>query len=148
MTQLYEVALQKVTGAAAGPIVTLLVGATARPDLRELGIFVSSAPATGPTIGVGRPAAVGAGAATGSLGQSTDVNDPAAACTLVSSFATTQPTAPAIFTRRISLPNVIGAGVVWTWEPQAFNVGPAGNLVVWQASALAVTYDVYMKWEE
>src|SRR5690349_13165449 len=148
MTQLYEVGLQKTTAAAAGPIFTLLTGSAARPDIREIGIFVSSAPASGPTVGIGRPAAAGAGTATGSLGQATDVNDPAATCTLVSSFATTQPTAPSIFMRRISLPNTIGAGVVWTFDRQDLNIGPSANFVIWQASALAVTYDVYVKWEE
>lgn len=148
MTQLYEIALQKVTGAAAGPIVTLTSGSAARPDIREIAIFVSSAPATGPTVGVGRPAAQGTGAATGTLGQATDINDPAATCTLVTSYATTQPTAPTAFMRRISLPNSIGAGVIWTYDRQDLNMSPSTSFVVWQISALAVTYDVYIKWEE
>lgn len=148
MTQLYEAALQKVTGAAAGPIATLLTTAGSRPDIREIGIFVSSAPATGPTIGVGRPAAIGTGVATGVLGQATDHADLAAVCTLTSSFATTQPTAPSNFMRRISLPNAIGAGIIWTWEINGLNVPASGNFVIWQASALAVTYDVYVRWEE
>jgi hypothetical protein len=146
MTQLYEAGVTKTTAAAAGPIVTLLAGAASRPDIREIGIFVSSAVAA--TIGIGRPAAVGAGAATGTLGQATDQADPVSTCTLTTSFATTQPTAPTNFMRRMGLPGTIGAGIVWVWEPQAFNIPASGNLVIWQISALAVTFDLYVKWEE
>jgi hypothetical protein len=148
VTQLYEIAQQKTTTAAAGPIFTLTAPSTARPDLRELGIFVSSAPATGPTFGIGRPAANGSGGATGVVGQATDANDPVSTVTMVSSFATTQPTAPTNFFRRISVPPTIGAGVIWTWEPQALNIAASGSFVIWQISALAVTWDVYARWEE
>lgn len=148
MTQLYMAGVQKVTGAAAGPIATLVAPSTTRPDIREIGIFVASAPATGPTVGFGRPAAVGAGAATGALGQATEPADPAALCTLAASFATTQPTAPAVPMARITLPPSIGAGMVWTFDPNTMAVAQSGNLVLWQFSALAVTYEVYMKWEE
>ncbi len=148
MTQLYMAAVQKVTGAAAGPIATLVAASTSRPDIREIGVFVSSVPASGPTIGIGRPAAVGAGAATGALGQATEPADPAALCTLAASFATTQPTAPSVPMARLSLPPAIGAGMVWTFDPNTLAVAQSGNLVLWQFTALAVTYDVYVKWEE
>lgn len=148
MTQLYSVGLQKVTGAAAGPIATFLAGSATRPDIREIGVFVASAPATGPTVGLGRPAAAGAGAATGSLGQALDPADPAATSTWVTSFATTQPTAPTVFFNRMTMPNVIGAGMVWTFGINELAVAASGNLVLWQVSALAVTYEVYIKFEE
>jgi hypothetical protein len=147
MTQLYEAALQKVSGAAAGTVVTLLSGAAARPDVREIGIFVSSAPATGPTLGLGRPAAVGVTTSGAVLGQATDVNDPAATCSLVPTW-TTAPTSPTIFMRRISLPASIGAGIIWTFDRQDLNIGPSGNLVIYQTTAVATTYDIYVKWEE
>jgi hypothetical protein len=148
MTQMYEVGLQKVTSAAAGPIVTLVAPSTSRPDIREIGVFMSSTPASGPTIGLGRPAAVGSGTLTGSLGQATEPADPAATCTLVSSFGTSQPTAPSIFMRRLSLPASVGAGIIWTWDRNMLAVAQSGNLVLWQLTALAVTYDVYWVWEE
>lgn len=147
MTQLYEAGLQRTTAAAAGPIITFLASSSSRPDIREIGVFVSSAPATGPTIGIGRPAAVGATASGAVLGQATDVSDPAATCSLVPTW-TTAPTSPSVFFRRLSLPNTIGAGIIWTFDRQDLNVPVSGNLVIWQASALAVTYDFYIKWEE
>jgi hypothetical protein len=145
MTQLYEAGIQRITSAAAGPIATLVSSSTSRPDIREIGVFLTSAVA--PTIGVGRPAAAGVTPTMTPLGQATDVNDPASTCALVTTFGTA-PTAPTIFMRRITLPAVIGAGVIWTWEPQAFNVATSGNVVIWQLTTAAVTYDLYVKWEE
>jgi hypothetical protein len=146
VTQLYEAAVQKTTTAAAGAIVSLLAGASSRPDIREIGIFMSSAPTTGPTIGIGRPANAGT-ASTNTLGQATDINDPASTCNLSSAYSAA-PTAPAVFMRRITLPNTIGAGVIWTFDRQDLNIAPSGAFIIWQTSALAVTYDVYVKWEE
>lgn len=145
--QLYEVGLSKTTTAAAGPILTLLTSSTARPDIREIGIFIAPTAAAA-QIGIGRPAAAGTGTATGTLGQATDSGDPAATCTLVSSFATTQPTAPANFLRRADLPATVGAGIIWSWPPNSFNVPVSSNLVIWQISAAIVTYDIYIQWEE
>lgn len=146
MTQLYEAGVTKTTGAAAGPIATLLGPSSLRLDIREIGIFVSSAVAS--TIGIGRPAAVGAGAATGTLGQALDLADGASLSTLTTSFATTQPTAPTNFMRRLSLPATVGAGVAWIWEPMALKLAASGNLVIWQISTAAVTFDLYVKWAE
>lgn len=142
----YEVGLQKTTGAAAGPIVTLVTAAGSRAVIREIGIFATTAVAS--DIGIGRPAAVGAGAATGTLGQALDSADVAAVTTLATSFATTQPTAPTNVFRRFQLPATIGAGVVFVWEPQEFILPISANLVIWQFSAAAVTFDAYVKWAE
>jgi len=146
VSHLYEVGLSKTTGAAAGPVVTLLTASSPRAEIREIGIFAVTAVAG--EVGLGRPAAAGAGAATGQLGQALDAADAAAASTLTTSFATTQPTAPAVPFRRIQLPGVIGAGVVWVWGQGELLVAVSSNLVVWQFSASAVTYDVYVKFVE
>ena len=142
----YEVGLTKTTTAAAGPITTLLTAAGSRAVIREIGIFATTAVAG--EVGIGRPAAVGTGAATGTLGQSLDSADVASLTTLVTSFATTQPTAPTNFFRRIQLHAVIGAGIVFVWEPQEFIVPISANLVIWQISTAIVTYDTYVKWAE
>jgi len=142
----YEVGLQKTTGAAAGPIVTILTASGSRAVLRELGVSATTAVAG--EIGIGKPAANGSGTATGQLGQAIDTADVASLTTLVTSFATTQPTAPTVPYRRFQLPAVIGAGIVWVWEPQEFVIPVSANFVVWQFSTAAVTYDVYAKWAE
>ena len=142
----YEIGLSKTTTAAAGPIVTLVTAAGSRAVIREIGIFATTAVAG--EVGVGRPAAAGAGTLTGTLGQALDSADTAAVTELTTSFGTTQPTAPASPFRRVQLPAVIGAGVVWVWEPQVFIVPISANLVIWQFSAAIVTYDVYVAWAE
>jgi hypothetical protein len=142
----YEVGLQKTTGAAAGPIVTLVTAAGSRAVIREIGVFATTAVAS--DIGLGRPAAVGAGTLTGTLGQSLDSADTAAVTELVTSFGTTQPTAPANVFWRIGLPAVAGSGMVFVYEPQEFVLPVSANLVIWQFSALAVTFDCYVKWAE
>lgn len=143
MSHLYEVAVTKTTGAAAGPVATLLTASAPRAEIREIGVFATTSVAG--EIGLGRPAAAGSGAATGSLAQALDAADSAAASTLVTSFATTQPTAPAIPFRHIQLPATAGAGVVWVWAPGELIVPVSANLVIWQFSAAAVNYAVYVK---
>jgi hypothetical protein len=149
VSHLYEVGLSKVTGAAAGPIVTILPG-TPRCEIREIGIFMSATAASAAEVGIGRPAAAGVGAATGSLGQALDANDAAAGTTLVTSFATTQPTFTGVPFRRIVLPVIVGAGIVWVWGQGEFicSSALAGQALVWQFSALAATYDTYVKFVE
>lgn len=146
MGNCYEVGLSKTTGTAAGPITTLLTPSGTRAVVREIGVFATTAVAG--EVGLGKPAANGSGAATGTLGQACDWADVAALTTLVTSFATTQPTAPTNFFRRIQLPAVIGAGIIWSWDRGEFIVPVSSNLVIWQLSAAAVTYDVYVKWFE
>lgn len=142
----YEVGLSKTTGAAAGPITTLVTASGSRAVVREIGVFATTAVAG--EIGIGRPAAAGSGTLTGTLGQALDSADVAALTTLVTSFGTSQPTAPTNFFRRCQLPAVIGAGIVWVWEPQEFVLPVSANLVIWQISTAAVTYDTYVKWAE
>jgi hypothetical protein len=146
VAHLYEVGLAKTTGAAAGPITTLVTAAGARAEIREIGVFQTTGVAG--EVGLGRPAAAGTGTLTGSLGQALDAADAASVTELVTSFGTLQPTAPTIPFRRIQLPGTVGAGVVWVWEPGALLVAVSAQLVVWQFSALAVGYDVYMKYVE
>lgn len=145
MPRIYEAGVQKTTGAAAGPIITVATG-TRRCSVLELGIFATTAVAG--EVGTGRPGNTPAGALTGTLVQAGDPADEAGTTTATTSWATTQPTAPSNPMRRIQLPAVIGAGIVWSWAPGDLLV-PASStttaLVVWQFSAAAVTYDVYVK---
>ncbi len=147
MTQLYEAGIQKTTGAAAGFIAAISAPSTARPDIREIWVTMASAPSAGPSIGLGRTGTVGTTPSGAVLGQATDVNDLAAVTTLVPSFSSS-PAAPSVPLRRISLPNAIGAGVGWVWDRQELNIPPSGQLILWQYTALAVTYDIWVKWEE
>jgi hypothetical protein len=146
---IYEGALSKATSAAAGFICTVVpgtLGAGIRiPEIREIGIFNATAVAT--EVGIGIPAAAGATPASAVTVQPLNQVDPAGHTTIVPSY-TTAPTAPSTFYRRAELQAVTGAGVIFTWLPGEFALwsGAAVNqVVIWQISASAVTYDVYVK---
>jgi hypothetical protein len=143
MAHLYECAVTKTTGAAAGPIATLVSAASPRAEIREIGVFLTTAVAA--EVGTGRPAAAGVGTLTGNLIQALDSADVAGVHTLTTAFGTSAPTAPAVPMKRIQLPAVIGAGVVWVYAPGELIVPISANFVVWQFSAAAVGFDVYMK---
>jgi len=149
-THLYEAAVQKVTGAAAGPIVSIVPAAIAAgvqpPEIVEIGIFNVSGVAA--ELGLGYPAAIGTGAPTGVTMQLSAPWLNTGDTTLVTSYATTQPTAPTTFMRRFMLQAVVGAGVIFTWPRNEWMLWAGAaipNPVLWQISALAVTYDVYVK---
>ena len=147
MARTYEAAVTKTTTAAAGPIATFVQPSGGRrSSVLELGIFVVTAVAG--EVGLGLPGNTPAGALTGTTVTPNDPSDETGTGVLVTSFATTQPTAPANFRRRVQLPAVIGAGIVWSWERgeveipvNTFNQG----LLLWQISSAIVTYDVYIR---
>lgn len=145
MARIYEAGVTKTTGAAAGPIITIATGSR-RASVLELGIFAVTAVAG--EVGIGRPANTPSGALTGTLVQAGDGADEAGTTTATTAWATTQPTAPTNPMRRIQLPAVIGAGIVWSWAPGELMVpasAAATAIVVWQFSSSAVAYDVYIK---
>jgi len=143
MARVYEAATTKTTGAAAGQILSITTG-TRRASILELGIFATTAVAG--EFGLGRATGTGA-TPTSVLVQAMDTADEAGTSNLTSYASGV--TAPSVFMRRIQLPAVIGAGVIWTWAPGEFTV-PASITtttapVIWQISTAAVTYDVYVK---
>ena len=147
---IYEAALPKTTGAAAGPIAvivppSLTAAAGDMPEIREMGIFNVSGVAA--EVGLGIPAAAGVTATTSMLVQPLNQLLPAGRTTLVT-VHTTPATAPANFTRRAEIQAVVGAGVIWTWAPGEWKLwagATVNQVVIWQLSALAVSFDVYCK---
>jgi hypothetical protein len=147
---IYEGAMTKTTGAAAAPFAEVIAAAIAAgkrlPEIREIGIFNVSGVAA--EIGIGRPAAIGITPATLTTVQATHSADVLAGNTTIAATWGTAPTAPATFMRRAQLQAVAGAGVIFTWLPGEFTMWSAaaiGTVVLWQISALAVTYDLYVK---
>jgi hypothetical protein len=139
----------KASGAAAGPIVQFRAAGAAR-DVRVFEIGIFSATAVAGEVGIGRPAALAVTPATpigpAASGQSFDNVTGAGAALLDTTWATA-PTAPAIPWRRYPIPASIGAGIVWQF-PTGIVVPAAGALVLWQYSALAVTYDFHLEFDE
>jgi hypothetical protein len=147
---IYEGAWTYTSGAAAhsiGEIIPATMAAGKRPpEIREMGIFNQSGVAA--QIGTGRPAAIGVTPATEVTVQAGDSIDVIAGNTVIAASWATPPTVPATFMRRADLQAVPGAGVIWTWLPGEFVLwsgSAVSTLVIWQISALAVTYDLYVK---
>jgi hypothetical protein len=147
---LYEVGWTYTSGALAhaiGEIIPATMAAGVRPpEIREIGVTNTSGVAA--EIGLGRPAAIGVTPATEVTVQATDSEDTIAGHTVVAGTWGTAPTLPGTFMRRFTLQSVIGAGVIWVWNPGEFRLwsGSAiSTLVLWQFGALAVTYDCYIK---
>jgi hypothetical protein len=147
---LYEVAVTKTTaGAAAGPIATI-VPATPGAGIR-LPIWVINNGGGVEEIALGIPAAAGTGAVTGKTVQPLNTADPAGHTQLATSFATTQPTAPANPFRQEMMQAVAGYKVPWIWGMAAFIpvVGATvSQIVIWQLTAVNNAYDIYIQTAE
>lgn len=152
MDHILEASLSFATSGAAHAIASIVpaaLGAGVRPpEIREIGIFNGTAVAA--EIGLGFPAALG----TGSVTTSENVQDITAFGTasgntkLVTVYATTQPTAPTNFFRRVQVQGVIGAGVIFTWGQGEWPLWAGATInapVIWQISATTNTWDVYIK---
>lgn len=147
---IYEAGAQRTSGAAAGALASVVPGTLAAgirmPEIREIGIFNVSGVAA--EIGLGYPAALGTGGiATSAVVQGSPV-DAGGHTVLALTYTTLQPTAPAAYMRRAELQGAVGAGIIWVWNPGEFILwsGAAINApVIYQISALAVTYDIYCK---
>ena len=147
---LYEGGFTFTTGAAAasfGEVIPAAIAAGKRlPEIREIGIFNVSGVAA--EIGIGRPAAIGITPATLTTVQALHAADVIAGNTTIAKSWGTAPTAPTAFMRRAEIQAVVGAGVIFTWGVGEFALWSAsaiGTIVLWQISALAVTYDCYVK---
>lgn len=139
----YGNSITKTTGAAAAPIATL--SASASRDLRVYEIGVSVSTAVSGEVGLMRPANTPTVPTGGQVGSANDTSY-AAGLAVTANAWTVAPTAGTGM-RRMVLPATIGAGVIWTW-PNGLVVPTSGFLVVWQFSAVAVTYSVYFEYEE
>jgi hypothetical protein len=143
VSHLYEASLALTPAVGPVPLATLLAGSGTQCEVREI-IISFSAQTTGTNIQVGRPAALGTGGSSaGNLVQALDENDVAGQTTLVGTFVTVQPTAPAVAMRINRLSNV-GSGWAWTWEPGELLIAPSGQLVLWLLSGQG-SYDVSVK---
>ena len=147
---IYELAFQKTTTAAAGPIASFLPGTLGTgvqpPEVREMGIFNQS----GAAAEFGLAQAVNAITGTsGVLVQQLTGWENNGDTTVYTSWSTA-PTAPTNFFRRAQLQATAGSGVIWTWEAGEFVIWNASfpQLVLWQLSSAIVTYDCYIKVHE
>ena len=122
------------TGTAGWEILT---GATpGRVKVMEIGIFLVAATAS--TIGLGRPAAIGTTPTAPVDFLQEDPNNVLATAVVQSALAWgVGPTIPAAFIRRITLPAIIGTGVIWTF-PEGLVIPVSSSLVLWNLGTNSV----------
>jgi hypothetical protein len=110
---IFAIAL-RTTGTASGAAAAeIIAGANTAYRMLEFGLTISAAVAS--VFGLGSPAAKGTTPGTSSTVQAEDSGNTTAGNTQVALSWTTGPTVPANYLRRVSLPNTIGAGIVWTF---------------------------------
>ena len=88
--------------------------------------------------------------ATTKIAQATNGFDVLAGHSVVATTWGTAPTVPPSPMRRAVLQSVIGAGLIWVWNPGEFVIPFAAQLAIetivpWQYGSVAVTYDCYFK---
>ena len=147
---LYEAGFQSVAAAAGAAYVELRGGANNQFRVREIGVVTTAA--TVSPVGVIRALAQSVTPGGTFLGQPCEIpaNIPAATAIPSTTFGTAPTITANTYLRQITLPAVIGAGMVWAWsERDPLCIPKAGSLLLWNFSAtLAGILTVYLKWEE
>lgn len=113
---------------------------TDRAMLMEAGIFLNAATAS--TVGLGRPQAIGVTPTSPVTLLAEDPGAPAGTVTSALAWGT-GPTVPANFFRRVNLPAVVGAGIIWNF-PRGLWLPISSSVVLWNISATSAmnTYHV------
>lgn len=114
-------------------------GAADRAFLLELGLWVATAPTTGPDFRLLRPNAAGV-TPTSTLFQAEDTGDPVATAALETAWGTA-PTLQAtpIDLRRFGLPVTAGSGIVWTFGNRGLVIPTATELLIVNGNAAGTT---------
>lgn len=143
----YENGFLSIGAAAAAPYLTIHTGAALRVRIREIGLFTTAATAS--SIGLIRPANAPV-ATTSSLGQAVNPNDAASTVNVDTAWSTAPTIGTNVFLRRITVPAVIGNGVIWTWDLGAeLELNVSSYVVLWNFGAAAGSIlSGYVKWLE
>lgn len=143
------IAVSKASGAAAAGVVAFRA-ANANRDARIFEISVFAETAVAGTVGIGRPATAGtSNANSGAVASGAGYDNVAGAgAALVDTGWSVAPTAPTLPWKRAVLPASIGAGVIWTFPTGIVVPANGGTVIVWQYSALAVTYSISFEFDE
>ena len=149
---LYALRTRTTVGTTGAACYEMRAASGARVRVREIGIFLAAATAS--TYGIGRPAAIGVTPTAPVTFIPQDYAEPAGTTTAAVAWAT-GPTVPAQFLRVVGLPAAIGNGVIWTFGPNEFVVGPiqgaaaaVNSLVVWNLATNSAATDIYVVVEE
>jgi hypothetical protein len=143
---IYSLAQLTTVSGNAAPSFGFIASSSNSPKLFEYGINLGAATAS--TYGLGRPA----NDATPPVQTSTTAvlaENPAdpTGQTLTALTWSTAPTVPTNFLRRVYLPNVIGAGIVWTF-PRGITMAASRGLVNWNLAASSAATAIWMVVDE
>lgn len=139
---LLSLGIKTTDGTSSAPSLEIITGSSSRVNVKEIGIFQSTANAS--VIGIGRPAASGVDpdSPVDFLVHDEDVLSPASGTIqAATAWTTSAPTAPSQFLRRVSLPATVGTGVIFTFDNLI--IQPSSSLVLWNIDASSVV-DVYV----
>lgn len=113
--------------------------------LLELGLTLNAATAS--AFGFGTPGATGIGATTPQTVLAEDSGNTAVGNTTTAlAWGTTAPTIAANWYRRVSLPNTVGAGIIWTF-PRGITCLKTKSLILWNLSTTSAI-DVWVVVDE
>jgi hypothetical protein len=110
----YEIGIPSIAAGAGAAAITHQGATSAAARLREYGVFVTTAVVT--SVLLGRPANTPVGTGP-TLANAVDPDSSPASVVNTHTTWSTAPTTPTVVFRRISLPAVTGAGIVWGWNP-------------------------------
>jgi len=136
---IYSIARRTTNVTIANPCIEIIAGASVRPRVMEIGIFLAGATAS--TFGIGRPAAIGVTPTSPVTLLAEETADPTGAVTTALAWAT-PPTVPANFFRRVTLAAAIGTGIIFTF-PKGISIAASYSLVVWNITTTDVA-DIYV----
>lgn len=143
----YEGGVASVAAASGAPYATIHTGSGLVAAIREIGLFVNAATAS--PVELIRPANSPA-ASTSVLGQAQDPAMPASSVNLDTAWSTAPTISTNVPLRKVTIPAVIGAGVIWTWPSGSGLVIPVSSyLVLWNFGGSAGSVlNMYVVWEE
>ena len=118
----------------ANPHLEIRAGATNRPRLLEMGIWLNAA--TQSPIGIGRPQAIGITPTTPVTVQAEDPAESAGLTQTALAWAT-PPTVPLQFFRRVNIAAAIGAAVILTF-PRGIVIAAGSSLINWNLAAVSL----------
>jgi hypothetical protein len=144
----YAAAASKAAPATLTAIAGIRPAAGADVQVREIGVFNSTAVAS--SVGLIRSLTAGT-ASTSMLGQAQDPQRPASACNFDTAWSGAGTVSTAGYLRKVVLPATIGAGIIWTFGPGELwaKNGATTQLFLWNFSGSTdAALEVYAVWDE
>jgi hypothetical protein len=147
----YAAAYSKTTGAAAGPMADIRTATAKDVRVWEIGCFAETA--VSGTIGLVRSTGAGTTPGGDNVATAEDISNTRTVATHVYSTYGTEPTQASVYLRRAVLPATIGAGIIWAFPegitvPTSTDTATGNGLMLRQLSSAAVTYSIYVVFEE